>query len=62
MRRKRRERGDIIAPAMQDNQTWNDCPDCGKSWKDRIPTPGLLHRTRLCEECKRKQTNRSAYA
>lgn len=41
---------DIMAP-IKDNETWNDCPECGKSWKDNIPTPGLLHRTRLCEKC-----------
>jgi hypothetical protein len=55
MRRKRRERrDDIIVPSMDDNQTWNDCPACGKSWKDAIATPGLIHRTRLCSECAEK--------
>jgi len=47
---RRRQRDDIRSTST-DNQTWNDCPNCGKTWKDLIPTPGLLHRTRLCIEC-----------
>lgn len=40
------------AAALGDRfETWNTCPDCGASWKDATPTPGLLHRTRLCGEC-----------
>jgi hypothetical protein len=42
---------DITAPNMKNNETWNTCPECGKSWKDDISTPGLLHRTRLCDKC-----------
>ena len=37
------------------NETWNDCPSCGKAWKDEISTPGLLHRTKLCAECADKK-------
>jgi hypothetical protein len=33
-------------------ETWNDCPQCGEAWKDPKPTPGLLHRTVLCDLCK----------
>jgi hypothetical protein len=33
------------------NETWNTCPECGHEWADDAPTPGLLHRTRLCETC-----------
>ncbi len=44
---------DITAP-VGDNETWNDCPYCKASWKDEISIPGLLHRTRLCHECKDK--------
>lgn len=41
----------IEAPGMLDNQTWNSCPDCNRQWRDLEPTPGLLHRTRLCPTC-----------
>jgi protein-arginine kinase activator protein McsA len=47
---------DIRAP-ITNNETWNDCPRCHKSWKDDIATPGLLHRTRYCAECYRKLDN-----
>lgn len=33
------------------DETWNTCPDCGKRWRDEVPTPGLIHRTRLCSSC-----------
>lgn len=52
-REHRRENNDITAP-ITDNDTWNSCPECGKSWKDETPTRGLLHRTRLCEPCAKK--------
>ncbi len=42
---------EIHSPIETNEQTWNDCPECGKAWKDKFPTPGLLHRTRLCHEC-----------
>ena len=42
---------DITAP-MKDNQTWNTCPKCGHEWCDEVATPGLIHRTRLCDMCK----------
>jgi len=35
------------------HETWNDCPACGRAWKDATPTPQVLHRTRLCEACAR---------
>lgn len=35
-----------------ENETWNTCPDCGKRWKDEVATPQVLHRTRLCDQCK----------
>lgn len=38
-------------------ETWNDCPKCGKAWKDKIPTPGLLHRTRLCDRCSSRKAD-----
>ena len=38
--------------ALNDHfQTWNTCPDCGSRWRDDVPTPGLLHRTQLCDHC-----------
>lgn len=43
---------DITSPTMTNNETWNDCPGCGKAWKDAVPTPGLIHRTRYCDICK----------
>lgn len=42
---------DNITAPVKSNDTWNDCPECGKAWKDEIATPGLLHRTRLCDKC-----------
>jgi hypothetical protein len=36
---------------MNENETWNTCPACGKKWPDKTPTPQLMHRTRLCDEC-----------
>jgi len=42
---------EIFAPSLKDNETWNDCPNCGAFWKDKFPTPGLIHRTRLCYKC-----------
>jgi hypothetical protein len=41
---------DITAP-MKDNETWNTCPSCGVNWQDIPAIPGLLHRTKLCDEC-----------
>ncbi len=40
-----------IRVPMDDNETWNDCPQCGTAWKDKFSTPGLIHRTRLCYKC-----------
>ena len=47
---------DIISESMTDNETWNDCPICGKTWKDKVSIPGLIHRTRACDDCKKKLT------
>lgn len=48
-----------IRALIKDNQTWNTCPYCSKVWKDEIPIPGLLHRTRICNPCltRRKREN-----
>lgn len=45
---------DVTSDTIKDNETWNDCPKCGKSWKDIQATPGLIHRTRLCARCTMK--------
>jgi hypothetical protein len=50
------EHKDIMSDSIKDNQTWNSCPFCGKDWKDEIATPGLIHRTVACSECKRTLT------
>ena len=55
MRKKLPDDDDIITPKMTDNETWNTCPECGKYWKDEITIPGLLHRTRLCDKCFRRE-------
>ena len=47
---QRKHPDDITAP-MRDNQTWNTCQYCNKSWEDEIPTPGLLHRSVVCKSC-----------
>lgn len=57
MPKKLPSKGDVEA-GMQDNETWNTCPSCNHSWKDKVATPGLLHRTRLCENCRVKVENR----
>jgi hypothetical protein len=44
---------DVEGP-ISNNETWNTCPHCNTSWKDTISTPGLIHRTRSCDNCKRK--------
>jgi len=47
-------RQDLPRPAPSaptEGETWNTCPDCWRKWKDTVPTPGVLHRTRLCAQC-----------
>lgn len=48
---------EITSSKITDNQTWNDCPNCMKCWPDKVATPGIIHRTRLCDAC--KKTNRT---
>ena len=36
-------------------ETWNTCPECFRKWRDFEPTPGLLHRTRLCSVCAKRE-------
>jgi hypothetical protein len=33
------------------HQTSNTCPSCGKQWIDKVVTPGIIHRTKLCDAC-----------
>ena len=44
---------------IKDNDTWNTCPKCYKDWKDEIATPGLLHRTKLCDKCLTKKEKKN---
>lgn len=53
MRKKLIEKKDVTT-TMVNLETWNDCPDCGRAWKDKIATIGILHRTRLCSNCIKK--------
>ena len=46
---------EVYSTMIRDNQTWNTCSDCGKDWCDEVPTRGLLHRTRLCDNCAKKK-------
>lgn len=54
---KRPNEGDITTTQMTDNDTWNSCPKCFKAWKDIRATPGLIHRTRLCYLCTKKEND-----
>jgi nitrous oxide reductase accessory protein NosL len=45
---------DVVSESMKDNETWNTCPECDRSWKDEKATPGLIHRTRVCARCTMK--------
>lgn len=57
MRRRPRERDvEVIATTkIRDNQTWNDCPECGKQWETIPAVPGIIHRTRLCDGCLKRK-------
>lgn len=46
-----RLRQQVDAEAIENEATWNTCPDCYRKWRDATPTPGLLHRTRRCSNC-----------
>ena len=48
---KKRDKPDITSSTIRNNETWNDCPKCGLAWKDKISTLGVIHRTRLCDNC-----------
>ncbi len=50
--------GEIIAvPTMTDNNTWNTCPKCLKTWETYPAIPGIIHRTIYCQKCKREMEN-----
>ncbi len=53
MRRRPREQDEdvIQVSTITDNQTWNDCPECGKAWETKPSIPHIIHRTRLCDRC-----------
>jgi hypothetical protein len=42
---------EILARTSFDHETWNSCVVCSRVWKDTIPTPGVLHRSVMCDIC-----------
>lgn len=53
MRTKRvEESADITIDTMMSHQTYNDCPQCGRTWETIPAIKGVVHRTQLCERCK----------
>jgi len=46
-----RKHPDVECSEISDNETWNNCPVCGKNWKSVPPIQGILHRTRICQSC-----------
>lgn len=49
---------DVVSDKIKDNETWNTCPRCNKSWKTIPAIPGMIHLTRYCEKCKEDRTHR----
>ena len=47
-----------IDPTTVTHQTFNDCPDCGKTWETKPPIQGIIHRTILCIECSKKNNEK----
>lgn len=47
----------IVSESLQDNETWSECPNCGRVWKEDASTVGLLYRYVLCSTCKQKLGN-----
>jgi uncharacterized CHY-type Zn-finger protein len=45
---------EIRSTKITNNETWNNCYNCGRNWKDKNNIPGLLHRTVICENCKQR--------
>ncbi len=35
------------------DQTWNTCPDCHHTWREKVPVVGVVHRTARCAACQR---------
>lgn len=42
-----------IADRIDVVPTWNVCPSCGHRWTEKVPLPGVVHRTMLCLTCRR---------
>jgi hypothetical protein len=57
MRIKPPSKDDITSPHHV-GQTWNTCPMCGKSWETIPSIKGLIHRTKLCDDCIKKYERR----
>lgn len=51
-------RDENYLPSLRYNQTSHDCPLCKKQWIDKQSTPGLIHSTILCKDCRQNGTNR----
>jgi len=34
--------------------TWNVCPDCGHSWTEKVPIPGVPTQSIRCLACRKK--------
>lgn len=47
---------EIRVPGMTDNETWLECPDCHRTWKQMQPTPGLLHTYVRCFSCTERES------
>ena len=33
------------------HQTWQECPQCRRTWAAAVPSPGVLYREQVCETC-----------
>lgn len=56
MRTKPPDKTDDITSPLHEGQTFNSCPVCGKSWETIPPIKGVIHKTRVCDDCLSKRT------
>lgn len=54
MQTRQNEMEPIIVKGMTDNETWHYCLECGKNWKEKFSTPGLLLSVKTCRDCNEK--------
>lgn len=38
---------------MKIHETWNTCPKCLIKWQTIPAIPGLVHKSQLCDKCKK---------